>query len=216
MNLWMNVGMKRTRIDFAPPGWRRTLFRAPPRLVFVAPAIVALLAVVALLGEGYLERRDELAALQAAIAARGKAAAPVVARPVEKIAVAPAQATAVNDAIMQLNLPWRDLLEAVRDATPASVALLALEPDAKRRLVRITAEARSSDDMLDYVARMQAEEWFSSVVLTRHEVMLQDPNRPLRFQVSAQWAESAPSATNPATTRETARETARGTAGGAP
>jgi len=184
----MSFGMKRTRIDFAPPGLRRTLFRAPPRLVFLAPAIVLLLATAAGQGQQYLERQAELAALQAATAARTQA--PLTQRsaaPAPHIVIAPAQASAVNAAVMQLNLPWRDLAEAVAGATPPSVALLSLEPDAKRRQLRITAEARSSDDMLAYVSRMQAEEGFSSVVLTRHEVMEQDPNRPLRFQISAQW-----------------------------
>jgi len=188
MKPFMSFGMKRTRIDFAPPGLRRTLFRAPPRLVFLAPAIVLLLATAAGQGQQYLERQAELAALQAATAARTQAPlAQRSAAPAPHIVIAPAEASAVNAAVMQLNLPWRDLAEAVAGATPPSVALLSLEPDAKRRQLRITAEARSSDDMLAYVSRMQAEEGFSSVVLTRHEVMEQDPNRPLRFQISAQW-----------------------------
>jgi hypothetical protein len=44
-----------------------------------------------------------------------------------------AQADAVNAAVMQLNLPWRALHDAVAAATPASIALLALEPDARKR-----------------------------------------------------------------------------------
>jgi Tfp pilus assembly protein PilN len=67
------------------------------------------------------------------------------------------------------------------------VALLALEPDARRRSLRITAEARNSDDMLAYVAKMQEQGWFASVALVRHEIAEQEPNRPLRFQLSAQW-----------------------------
>lgn len=186
---WINFGMKRTRIDFAPPGLRRTLFRAPPHLVFVVPAIVTLAAAALVQADRYAEQKAELEALQAAVAARGQAPVAIsAAPPAPKIAVSPAQASAVNAAVMQLNLPWRDLAEAVASATPASVALLSLEPDAKRRQLRITAEARSSDDMLAYVSRMQAEEGFSSVVLTRHEVMEQDPNRPLRFQISAEWS----------------------------
>ena len=182
--------MRRTHIDFAPPSLRRTLFRAPPHLVFVVPAIVTLLGAALVQADRYAEQKAELEALQAALAARSQAPLAVVEDKVAapKIAVTPAQAGAVNAAVMQLNLPWRDLAEAVAAATPASVALLALEPDAKRRQLRITAEAKSSDDMLAYVGRMQAEEGFSSVVLTRHEVMEQDPNRPLRFQISAEWS----------------------------
>jgi Tfp pilus assembly protein PilN len=98
-----------------------------------------------------------------------------------------AQAAAVNAAILQLNLPWRALHDAVKAATPPTVALLALEPDARRRTLRITAEARGSDEMLAYVDRMQRQDWFADVALTRHEINEQDPNRPIRFQLDAQW-----------------------------
>lgn len=179
--------MKRTRIDFAPRSLRRTLFHTPPRIAALAAAALVACSVAAFHADSYAQQQRELAALQAALAAKSSA-------PVQKVAVtrlpklAPAQAKAVNDAVMQLNLPWRDLHDAVRAATPASVALLSLEPDAKRRTLRITAEARASDDMFAYVGKMQAQDWFSSVVLTRHEIMEQDPNRPIRFQISAQWS----------------------------
>ncbi|WP_020653518.1 PilN domain-containing protein [Massilia niastensis] len=178
--------MRRTRIDFAPRSLRRTLFMTPPRLLGLWLAAAGVCVPAVFQGMHYLEQQREVEALRAALAARVAAPAPTRVA-VRRPPVPEAQANAVNDIVMQLNLPWRDLAEAVRDATPASVALLALEPDAKRRTLRISAEARTSDDMFAYVARMQAQDWFSSVVLTRHEVVEQDPNRPLRFQVSAQW-----------------------------
>jgi Tfp pilus assembly protein PilN len=101
--------------------------------------------------------------------------------------VPPAQAGAVNASVQQLNLPWRGLHDAVQAATPASIALLALEPDAKKSTVRITAEAKSSDDMIAYVEQLERIEWFTTVLLARHEINEQDPNRPIRFQVDAQW-----------------------------
>jgi len=181
--------MKRTRIDFAPPGLRRTVFRAPPTLIYALPGVLTLCIPALFMTQSYFEQQEEVRDLQAALAARS-APAPVATPPAPKVAVAPAQAGAVNAAILQLNLPWRDLAAALGEATPNTIALLALEPDAKRRTVRISAEARSSDEMLAYITRLQAEEWFSSVVLLRHEVMEQDPNRPLRFQVSVQWEAS--------------------------
>ncbi|CAN7501483.1 PilN domain-containing protein [Massilia sp. LjRoot122] len=179
--------MKRTNIDFAPRTLRRTLFRVPPRFAGFLFSTAMLCFVLVSQVRQYQEEREGLAALQAAIAARSQApqALPVAAPP--KFSVSDAQAQAVNDAVMQLNLPWRDLVEAVRGATPDSVALLALEPDAKRRVLRITAEARNSDDMLAYVAKMEEQGWFGSVALVRHEIAEQEPNRPLRFQLSAQW-----------------------------
>ena len=179
--------MKPTHIDFAPPSLRRTLFRTPVRSAALLFAIACLCFSAAMQFKAYREEREQVEALQAALAARSQAARPLPVSAQPKLALPESQVQAVNDAVMQLNLPWRDLYDAVRAATPGNVALLALEPDAKRRTLRITAETRNSDDMLAYVARMQEQAWFGSVVLTRHEIAEQDPNRPLRFQVAAQW-----------------------------
>lgn len=182
--------MKRTHIDFAPRTLRRTLFRVPPRFAGLLVPTACLCFVLVSQVVSYQEEREQLEALQAAIAARATTVQPLPVAAQPKFTVSEAQAQAVNDAVMQLNLPWRDLVEAVRAATPGNVALLALEPDAKRRTLRITAEARNSDDMLAYVAKMEEQGWFASSALVRHEVAEQEPNRPLRFQISAQWGTS--------------------------
>jgi Tfp pilus assembly protein PilN len=177
--------MKRVRLDFAPPSLRRTLCRAPPltwgaALGGLALCVAALTQVLA-----YREEREEVEALQAAL--RARAAAPVAV----PVALAPGigapEAAAVNGAIASLNLPWRALHDAVRAATPPTVALLALEPDAKKRVLRISAEAKNSGDMLAYVAALGRGKLFGTVTLVRHEVIEQDPNRPLRFQIDAGW-----------------------------
>ncbi|MCC2954650.1 PilN domain-containing protein [Massilia sp. IC2-477] len=180
--------MKRTHIDFAPRTLRRALFRVPSRFGVFLVATAMLCLVLASQLASYREEREQLDALQAAIAARSQAARPLPVAAMPRFTIPEAQAQAVNEAVMQLNLPWRDLVEAVRAATPASVALLALEPDAKRRSLRITAETKNSDDMLAYVAQMQEQGWFASVNLVRHEIAEQEPNRPLRFQLNAQWS----------------------------
>ncbi|NNG23780.1 PilN domain-containing protein [Telluria aromaticivorans] len=179
--------MKPVHIDFAPTSLRRTLFRTSAGSAALLFAIASLCFGAVMQFKAYQEEREQLDAVHLALAARSQAARPVQLAAQPKLALPEAQVQAVNDAVMQLNLPWRDLFDAVRAATPSNVALLALEPDAKRRTLRITAEARNSDDMLAYVARMQEQSWFGSVVLTRHEIAEQDPNRPLRFQVAAQW-----------------------------
>lgn len=178
--------MKRVRIDFAPPSLRRTLFRTPRAGWALAYLALILCLPLAFCANAYLESQR---ALEAELAARNAtvAAPPVVVAAPARVTIGAAQAAAVNAAIMQLNLPWRDLHDAVQGATPVTVALLALEPDAKRRVLRITAEARGSDDMLAYVQRLQDTDWFSGVALTRHEINEQDPNRPIRFQIDAEW-----------------------------
>lgn len=180
--------MKRVRLDFARPGLRRALFLAPPGVWGPLIAALALCCAALVQALDYREAREEVDALQAAL--RARAGAPVVQPAVgraARAAVSEQQASAVNTAVMQLNLPWRALHDAVREATPATVALLALEPDARKRVLRITAEARNSDDMIAYVELLQKQEWFGAVTLVRHEIGDQDPNRPIRFQVDAGW-----------------------------
>ncbi len=179
--------MRRVQIDFAPRSLRRTLLRTPPRSAAFLFAVACLCLATVMIFSRYREDQAELEALQAALGARAQAARPLPVVATPRVMVSEAQARAVNDAVMQLNLPWRELHEAVRAATPDSVALLALEPDAKRRILRITAESRNAEDMLAYVARMQEQSWFGAVTLSRHEIVETDPNRPLRFQLVAQW-----------------------------
>jgi Tfp pilus assembly protein PilN len=181
--------MRKVRIDFAPPSLRRTLYRAPRGTWSLLLAVLVLAGPLASSIAQYrgLQRAEAQRAMlaQAQAARTRKAVQAPVAAPVR--AVPPAQAGAVNAAVQQLNLPWRGLHDAVQAATPATIALLALEPDAKKSSVRITAEAKSSDDMIAYVGQLQRIEWFSTVLLARHEINEQDKNRPIRFQVDAQW-----------------------------
>jgi hypothetical protein len=97
------------------------------------------------------------------------------------------QAAAINAAVLQLNLPWRELQEAVAAATPPAVAMLSMEPDARKSIVKLSAEVKNSEDMIAYIEALKQQEFFSNVVLTRHETMELDPNRPIRFQVEAAW-----------------------------
>jgi Tfp pilus assembly protein PilN len=177
--------MKLVRLDFAPSGLRRALLRAPFASRAAALGALALCAVALVQVLDYREAREEVDAQLAALQVR--AAAPVTAPVAPRTPLGEQEALAVNAAIAQLNLPWRALHDAVRAATPPSVALLALEPDARKRVLRITAEAKNSDDMLAYVRLLEREEWFASVTLVRHELLEQDPNRPLRFQLDAGW-----------------------------
>ncbi len=181
--------MKKVHIDFAPPGLARTVFRTPRHTWAVLWAVFCMGAMLAGVMTGLRNRQWEVELLRAQSQARtqsqekAKAAAPSVVR----APVPESQAAAVNAAVLQLNLPWRALHDALQAGTPANIALLALEPDAKKSSLRITAEAKSSDDMIAYIEQLQKGDWFSAVLLSRHEINEQDPNRPIRFQLDAQW-----------------------------
>jgi Tfp pilus assembly protein PilN len=182
--------MRRLRIDFAPMSGRARLARVHPAawLVAAAAAAIGMHAAIALADvnrrqgdiDAELRRVQTLRARQTA-----HANAPA------KSAILETQAHAVNAAIAQLNLPWRDVLDAVEAATPETIALLAIEPDAKKQIVKGTAEAKSSDAMIAYVEDLKRQPFFTFVTLTKHEINAQDPNKPIRFQFEAQW-EAAP------------------------
>lgn len=178
--------MRPLRIDFAPRGWRRTWYHLHPAVLASGVAGVLLCASAALGGWHVVELRRARAQAVRQLEQRQAAqrAVPVA------VAAAPipdAQAAFVNGAVMQLNLPWRDLQDAVASATPPTVALLALEPDPRKRVLKLTAETKTSDDMIAYVEQLKEQELFSGVLLTRHEINEQDSNHPLRFQLEAHW-----------------------------
>lgn len=178
--------MKAIKIDFATGSVRRTLFHTHPLVMLLAVAGVLLCASAAYAGWQLTEQQRLRAAELEQLRQRASAQAQRP-REVAQVAIAPAQAQFVNSAIGQLNLPWRELQDAVLAATPRQIALLALEPEPRKQLLKLTAEAKSSDDMVAYVAQLKQQELFTSVSLIRHEINEQDANRPLRFQVEAIW-----------------------------
>ncbi|MDL2356071.1 MAG: PilN domain-containing protein [Pseudomonadota bacterium] len=179
--------MKRVRIDFAPPSLARAWHRTGPPGICLAALALLLCAAAGATGWQMLARQRALASQLALV--RAHVAVPaVLAVSAPQPAIGAAQADAVNTAVLQLNLPWRDLHDAVAAATPAAIALLALEPDPRRRSIKITAEAKTSDDMIAYVEQLKQQPLFADVALLRHEINATDPNRPIRFQLDAEWS----------------------------
>lgn len=178
--------MRPMRIDFAAPGWRRALYRAHP--VVLAAAAAGTLLLLAGVGLGMQAAQRQALRAQALHAQQRSAAAAVrVPARQPETAIPEAQALAVNAAILQLNLPWRQLQDAVAGAASPAVALLALDPDPRKQTLKITAEAKNSDDMVGYIEQLKQQEFFAGAALLRHEINDQDPHRPLRFQVEVQW-----------------------------
>jgi Tfp pilus assembly protein PilN len=173
-------------IDFAPASLRRSLFHLTPA-TWAGLGIGLLLCFGAALLAGQLAQQRQARAEAGQRLAQRQARLSRAPAPVAHVQIPAAQAQAVNAAIRQLNLPWRDLQDALAAATPTTVALLALEPDARKHLLKLSAEARNSDDMVAYIEALKEQEFFSDVVLTKHDVNEQDPNRPIRFQLAATW-----------------------------
>lgn len=182
--------MKRMHIDFAPYSLRRVVAQIPTFTWLIGVIGVTFCATAISTAFDLLQQQRaaqmDLQQIQSNLAKR------VAQKPTaKKLAIQEAQAGAVNNAVAQLNLPWRDVLDAMENATPPTIALLALEPNAKKHLVKGVAEAKSSDGMISYIEQLKQQTFFDTVILTRHEINEQDPNKPIRFQFEAQWAEAA-------------------------
>jgi Tfp pilus assembly protein PilN len=87
----------------------------------------------------------------------------------------------------QLTLPWGPLIETVENAGSQDVAILQLQPEAQQRVLRITAEARTQDAMVDYLKRLTQARGFNEVHLLNHQVQQDDPQRPVQFAAQASF-----------------------------
>jgi hypothetical protein len=87
--------------------------------------------------------------------------------------------------VRQLALPWAAMVQAVEGASSREVAVLQMQPDAQQRQLRLTAEALSERAMLAYLERLAAAPVLGDVHLASHQVMLEEPRRPIQFTVLA-------------------------------
>ncbi len=87
----------------------------------------------------------------------------------------------------QLQRPWQQLFSMLEAMPQDDVALLGLTPDARKGQVRIAAEARNLEAMLQYHQRLEASDELSDVSLLNHEVLAAQPEHPVRFTLTATW-----------------------------
>jgi hypothetical protein len=102
--------------------------------------------------------------------------------------VDPRVSKAANQIARELQMPWAEMLAALEAIPAPEVALLGVEPSALRHVVRITAEAKNSAAMLDYLQALQGGREFSNVWLKSHLVQNQTPGTPVRFIVELKWS----------------------------
>ncbi len=96
-----------------------------------------------------------------------------------------------NEVLRQLTTPWGGLFQTLETTAGKNVALLTLEPDTEKRLVKISGEAKNMAAMLDYIQRLENRDAFGTVYLQSHHVQLQDPEKPVRFVVQAMWLDKS-------------------------
>ncbi|MGZ5748181.1 MAG: hypothetical protein ACXWJ3_18560 [Caldimonas sp.] len=170
------------RLEFAPGARPRSAIG----WAMLGCALVLLVAQLVALGFALAERSRDRQALADLDARHSDAARPRTAAakpdPAYLAKVKSAQRVAKN-----LTAPWADLLDAIESAPQQSVALLAVEPSTAKQSFRLTAEARDPKAMLDYLAALQKDRRLVSAFLVSHQVQVQTPGKPIRFQVQAGW-----------------------------
>jgi Tfp pilus assembly protein PilN len=90
----------------------------------------------------------------------------------------------------QLNVPWDLILREVEAVADSPIALLTLEGQAPARKLRMTGEAKSMDDVVQYIGRLRKSALIESADLSWHEFK---PGRGVdivRFSLEAVWRQS--------------------------
>lgn len=174
--------MKPLNIDFVVRRpWQQPL-ATRSRAILIALGGVAVLAAAALAWQ-VLQLERQLAESAQAIARAGQEVAGHTPPPRPPLFLSAAQVLAINAAIGQLNTPWPALLDAFESVASADIALLQIEPDYRRRLVKGVAEAMNHQTMLDYLAALGAAAPFARALVIKQEINDKDPNRPDRKSV---------------------------------
>ncbi|MEQ1488900.1 MAG: PilN domain-containing protein [Methylotenera sp.] len=94
---------------------------------------------------------------------------------------------AMNAAIADILLPWSALFNALESATPTAIKLIAVEPNSKKRTVRITALAQNNDVMMAYVDNLVQQNTLSNIALVSQEVTELSGQQAIQFAIEAVW-----------------------------
>lgn len=97
------------------------------------------------------------------------------------------QTREANEVLRLLGLPWQDALTGIEQVNRSDVALLSVEPDMDKGLIRLGGEAASFPAVLAYMKQLQASPGLAEVLLQAHQRELQKPGTPTRFLLTARW-----------------------------
>jgi hypothetical protein len=97
------------------------------------------------------------------------------------------QSERASAAARRLTVPWARMIETVEAASTPRVVLLQIQPEPERRTLRLTAQARTPEAMLDYVHRLGESRFLWQIYLVSHQVQESDPGRPIQFVVQASF-----------------------------
>jgi hypothetical protein len=154
--------------------------------VLAAVGVLALVAVVVQLHSLGTQRAGLELRQQAQARERERRAAPAT--------LAGLKAQDAAKTVRELTTPWSALLAELESASKdnaGTVAVLLIEPDHAKHRVHVTAEARNLELAISYVQRLRKVHSLHFPMLDSHEIVKEDQERPVRFQVSADWSDAS-------------------------
>ena len=98
--------------------------------------------------------------------------------------------TQANAILDQLNLPWEMLFDSIEHAATEDIALLSLQPNFTNRSLRLSGEAKSMAELLDFVEALERELVFENVHLLNYKIKQESPQRPIIFLLNAEWIQT--------------------------
>ena len=173
--------MRRLELEFQP---RRSGPLAWSLLALGSALVASLVLLQYTLQSEQVELEDSVHSLEQQLGRRPATAAPQSTAASREQAERLAQMRSVSQ---QLQRPWQQLFSMLEAMPQDDVALLGLTPDARKGQVRIAAEARNLEAMLQYHQRLEASDELSDVSLLNREVLAAQPERPVRFTLTATW-----------------------------
>jgi hypothetical protein len=183
--------MRATRLNFVEilpraRGWRLAL-------------LLAGLLGLALAGIDWLSQSEANAAIEARLRQMRPRISPSAPLPAARQRELQEQARAVRIAVRQLNMPISELIRSLQPPQDVRVAVLGFDvggphggadsEGAASGTLKISAEARTPQEMTTYVAFLADQHLFKSVYLIKHELNATSPEKPYRFLLEAQWQE---------------------------
>ncbi len=151
--------------------------------------LLLVLMAATLTGGYYLKLKTQAAAYEASVQ-QSREKSHGLSGDVVESPTAAQEVSNANVVIRQLGVPWEALFQAVESTGGGKVTLLAISPDIEKRQVKITGEAKDYRILMKYLTRLEEFPVFGSVYLQNHHVQLQDPDRPVRFLLLANWQET--------------------------
>ena len=95
-----------------------------------------------------------------------------------------------NEVLHHLSVPWEILFKAVESSGGSKITLLSLEPDFEKKQVKISGEADNYKTVMGYITELGTQEVFDAVYLQNHDVRQEDPDKPVRFTLLANWRDT--------------------------